>query len=86
MVFVIDTTGQWAADRGRQAEDLGDHKRGDAKAAQPRVRVGLVAFRDHGDSYVTKVLPLTEDLDQVYSNLMDYTRRRRRYAQAVGEP
>ena len=34
--------------------------------------IGLVAYRDHGDQYVTQVLPLTNDLDKVYSTLMDY--------------
>jgi hypothetical protein len=32
----------------------------------------LVAYRDRGDQYITQVLPLTEDLDKVYSTLMDY--------------
>lgn len=32
----------------------------------------MVAYRDRGDRYVTQVLPLTEDLDKVYSTLMDY--------------
>ena len=41
-------------------------------ASHPSVRVGLVAYRDRGDEYVTKVLPLTNDLDQVYSTLMSY--------------
>src|SRR5436305_3114491 len=36
----------------------------------PRLRVGLVAFRDRGDAYVTKVHDLTDDLDGVYANLM----------------
>jgi hypothetical protein len=36
------------------------------------VKVGLVAYRDRGDQYITQVLPLTEDLDKVYSTLMDY--------------
>src|SRR5215217_6555133 len=40
--------------------------------AHPSVRVGLVAYRDHGDSYVTQVLPLTNDLDKVYTTLMEY--------------
>src|SRR5262249_55634814 len=35
-------------------------------------KIGLVAYRDHGDAYVTQVLPLTNDLDKVYSTLMDY--------------
>jgi hypothetical protein len=36
------------------------------------VRIGLVAYRDRGDEYVTQVLPLTADLDKVYTTLMDY--------------
>lgn len=40
--------------------------------AHPSVRVGLVAYRDQGDAYVTQVLPLTNDLDKVYTTLMEY--------------
>ncbi|MCS7045271.1 MAG: VWA domain-containing protein, partial [Gemmataceae bacterium] len=36
----------------------------------PHVKVGLVAYRDRGDEYVTKVFDLTDDLDGVYANLM----------------
>jgi len=39
----------------------------------PRIRVGLVAFRDVGDSYVTKRFDLSEDLDAVYANLKTLT-------------
>jgi Mg-chelatase subunit ChlD len=74
MVFVIDTTGSMGGlIEGAKQKIWGIINEVMQKEAQPRVRVGLVAFRDHGDSYVTKVLPLTEDLDQVYSNLMDYS-------------
>jgi Mg-chelatase subunit ChlD len=73
MVFVIDTTGSMGGlIEGAKQKIWGIINEVMQKEAQPRVKVGLVAFRDHGDSYVTKVLPLTEDLDQVYSNLMDY--------------
>ncbi len=41
--------------------------------SHPAVRVGLVAYRDHGDQYVTQVLPLTNDLDKVYTTLMGYS-------------
>jgi hypothetical protein len=33
--------------------------------------MGLVAFRDRGDAYVTKVLDLSQDLDSMYAKLMD---------------
>jgi len=42
------------------------------KPTKPRVRVGLVAYRDNGDEYVTKLLPITEDLDKAYTTLMEY--------------
>jgi Mg-chelatase subunit ChlD len=35
----------------------------------PDLRVGLVAFRDKGDDYVTKVFDLTDDLDSMNANL-----------------
>jgi hypothetical protein len=38
----------------------------------PDIRMGLVAFRDRGDAYVTKVLDLSEDLDSMYAQLMDF--------------
>jgi Mg-chelatase subunit ChlD len=38
----------------------------------PRLKVGLVAYRDRGDAYVTKVFDLTDDLDAVHSNLMGF--------------
>jgi len=41
-------------------------------SSHPAVSVGLVAYRDRGDQYVTKILPVTSDLDQVYSTLMSY--------------
>ena len=37
----------------------------------PDIRMGLVAFRDRGDTYVTRVLDLSQDLDSMYASLMD---------------
>src|ERR1041384_493409 len=34
----------------------------------PNLKVGLVAFRDKGDDYITKVYDLREDLDEVYAD------------------
>lgn len=36
----------------------------------PRVKIGLVAFRDRGDEYVTRVFDLTDDLDSIHQHLM----------------
>ena len=38
----------------------------------PQMHMGLVAFRDRGDAYVTKVLDLSQDLDSMYASLMDF--------------
>jgi hypothetical protein len=73
MVFVIDTTGSMGGlIEGAKQKIWGIINEVMQKQSQPRVKVGLVAFRDRGDAYVTKVTPLTEDLDAVYSELMDY--------------
>lgn len=39
---------------------------------EANLRVGLVAYRDLGDAYVTKDLALTRDLDAVYAELASY--------------
>jgi hypothetical protein len=39
----------------------------------PHVKIGLVAYRDRGDSFVTKVFDLTDDLDSIYTKLMGFT-------------
>jgi hypothetical protein len=38
----------------------------------PDVRVGLVAYRDVGDAYVTRVFDLDADLDRVYRRLLSF--------------
>jgi hypothetical protein len=38
----------------------------------PEIRIGLVAYRDRGDKYVTRVVDLSDDLDSVYATLMDF--------------
>ena len=40
--------------------------------------MGLVAYRDRGDAYVTQVVDLNRDLDSMYAKLMDFRSRRRR--------
>lgn len=36
---------------------------------QPKVRVGLVAYRDRGDTYVTRFYDLSDDMDAVFQHL-----------------
>lgn len=73
MVFVLDTTGSMGGLlEGAKQRIWGIVNEVMRSASHPAVRVGLVAYRDHGDEYVTKVLPLTSDLDQVYATLMSF--------------
>lgn len=73
MVFVLDTTGSMGGlIDGAKQRIWGIINEVMQKPSKPRVKVGLVAYRDVGDAYVTKVLPITEDLDKAYTTLMDY--------------
>lgn len=73
MVFVLDTTGSMGGLlEGAKQRIWGLVNEVMQSASHPSVRVGLVAYRDRGDEYVSKVLRLTTDLDQVYSTLMSY--------------
>src|SRR5687767_9733840 len=73
MVFVLDTTGSMGGlIEGAKQRIWGIINEVMQKPSKPRVRVGLVAYRDNGDEYVTKLLPITEDLDKAYTTLMDY--------------
>ena len=73
MVFVLDTTGSMSGlIEGAKQRIWGIVNDVMQLPSRPNVRIGLVADRDRGDEYVTQVLPLTDDLDRVYSTLMDY--------------
>ncbi len=73
MVFVVDTTGSMGGlIEGAKQRIWGIVNEVMQTESRPDVKVGLVAYRDRGDQYVTQVLPLTNDLDQVYSALMSY--------------
>jgi len=73
MVFVLDTTGSMGGLlTGAKERIWGIVNDVMQTSSVASVKVGLVAYRDRGDQYVTQVLPLTEDLDKVYSTLMEY--------------
>lgn len=73
LVFVIDTTGSMGGlIEGAKQRVWGIVNEVMQQPSRPAVRVGLVAYRDRGDAYITQVLPLTDDLDRVYTTLMDY--------------
>ena len=73
VVFVLDTTSSMGGlIEGAKQKIWSIASRMAAGKPTPKVRVGLVAYRDQGDAYVTQVHPLSEDLDSVYKTLMSF--------------
>ena len=73
VVFILDTTSSMSGLIQAAKEKIWSIATTMASAQQaPDIRMGLVAFRDRGDAYVTRVLDLSEDLDSMYASLMDF--------------
>ncbi len=73
VVFCLDTTGSMGGliDAAKQkiwtiANQIASGK------PTPRLKIGLVAYRDRGDQYITRIFDLTDDLDAVYGHLMEF--------------
>ncbi|MCZ6616969.1 MAG: VWA domain-containing protein [Gammaproteobacteria bacterium] len=73
VVFVLDTTGSMS-ELIQAAKDKIWSIASTMVSAQPapEIKIGLVAYRDRGDAYVTKVVDLSDDLDSVYASLIDF--------------
>lgn len=75
MVFVLDTTGSMGGlIEGAKTKiwRIVNDAMQDRKNQGARVKVGLVAYRDRGDDYVTQVTQLSDNLDSVYSKLLAF--------------
>lgn len=73
VVFILDTTSSMSGLIQAAKEKIWSIATTMASAEQaPDIKMGLVAFRDRGDDYVTKVLDLSQDLDSMYARLMDF--------------
>ncbi len=73
VVFVLDTTGSMSGLIQTAKEKIWSIATTMASAQPtPEIRIGLVAYRDRGDRYVTKLVDLSSDLDSVYAELMDF--------------
>lgn len=65
VVFVLDTTGSMGDEIQRLKQTLEYiHFQITHLTPRPDVRFGMVLFRDKGDSYRTRVVPLTPDLEE----------------------
>ena len=73
VVFAVDTTGSMSGlieGAKRTVWSIANHiKKTDANAS---VRIGLVAYRDITDDYITREFALTGDLDAVFAELSSY--------------
>ncbi len=73
VVFVLDTTGSMSSLISGAKKKIWEMARFIAQGQPaPELRVGLVAYRDVGDEYVTKFFDLTDDIDGVYQNLTSF--------------
>jgi Mg-chelatase subunit ChlD len=73
VVFVLDTTGSMGGLIHAAKEKIWSIASTLAQAQQaPEISMGLVAYRDRGDAYVTKFVDLDKDLDSMYAKLMDF--------------
>ncbi len=70
LAFCIDTTGSMQGEIDMVKSKVKElvAKLAAGKPA-PEIRVGLVAYRDRGDAYVTKVFPFSEDIDHVVKDI-----------------
>jgi uncharacterized protein YegL len=72
VVFVLDTTGSMAGLIHAAKEKIWSIATTMASAQPaPEIRMGLVAYRDRGDAYMTRVVDLSTDIDSMYAKLMD---------------
>ena len=74
LVFAVDTTGSMGGLlQGAKQKVWEIARKAQEGQPAPELRVGLVAYRDKGDAYVTQVLDLTSDMDKVYARLSELT-------------
>lgn len=70
LVFVIDTTGSMGGlIEGAKAKVWSIANEVAQGRPSPKLRMGLVAYRDKGDEYVTKTVDLSDNLDKMYMEL-----------------
>mgnify|MGYP001011286239 CR=1 FL=1 len=72
VAFVLDTTGSMAEEINRLRDTIADVAQRVAKLPnQPKLRLGMVLYRDHGDQYLTTNIPLSANLDDFQRALAD---------------
>ncbi len=73
IVFCLDTTGSMGGlIEGAKAKIWSICNQIASGKPVPDLKVGLVAFRDRGDEYITKVFDLSDDLDAIHGDLKTF--------------
>jgi hypothetical protein len=73
VVFCLDTTGSMGGLIEGAKQKIWDISNQIANGKPvPLLKIGLVAYRDRGDAYVTQVTELSEDLDAIYGKLKGF--------------
>src|SRR5262245_15517655 len=73
VVFCLDTTGSMGGLLdGAKAKIWSISNQIASGKPTPNLKIGLVAYRDKQDAYVTQVTDLTDDLDAVYAKLKTF--------------
>src|SRR5262249_31205024 len=73
VVFCHDTTGRMGGlIEGAKQKIWSISNQIVAGKPTPNLKVGLLAYRDRGDVYITKLTELTDDLDRIYANIKEY--------------
>jgi Mg-chelatase subunit ChlD len=71
VVFCLDTTGSMGGLIDAAKKKIWSISNQIASGTPtPQVKIGLVAFPDRGDEYITRVFDLTDDLDGIHQSLM----------------
>jgi hypothetical protein len=73
VLFVLDTTGSMGGlIEGAKLKIWSIANQLIAAKPAPKLRLGLIGYRDRGDDYVTQFYDLSEDIDAVYANLQRF--------------
>jgi Mg-chelatase subunit ChlD len=73
VVFCLDTTGSMGGlIEGAKQKIWSISNQIASGRPVPELKIGLVAFRDKGDEYITKVIDLTDDLDAIHAQLRTF--------------
>ncbi|MBM4147934.1 MAG: VWA domain-containing protein [Lentisphaerae bacterium] len=71
--FVLDTTGSMSGLIEGAKQKIWSIANGIVGAKPtPKVKFGLIGYRDRGDAYVTEAAPLTDDIDAIYEKLRGF--------------